>query len=60
MKILCIYSAWNVLVTALCVWILQLSECLKALELLHMDGIYSLMKAVLNSTEVWLSETAAF
>lgn len=54
------YSLWNVLVTVHCVWLLQLSECLKDLELLHMDGIYSLMKAVLNSTEVWLSETAAF
>jgi hypothetical protein len=60
MKILCMYSVWNVLVTVLCVWLLKLSECLKALELLHMDGIYSLMKAVLNNTEVCLSETAAF
>jgi len=60
MKILCLYSMCNVLVTALCVWLLHLSECLKALELLHMDGIYSLVKAVLNSTAVWLSETAAF
>jgi hypothetical protein len=51
---------WNVLVTALCVLLLQFSECLKALELLYMDGICSLMKAVLNSTAVWLSETAAF
>jgi hypothetical protein len=33
---------------------------MKDLELLHMDGIYSVMKAVLNSTEIWLSETAAF
>jgi hypothetical protein len=54
------YSLWNVLVTALCVWLLHLSECLEALELLHMDGIHFLMKAVLKTTAVWLPKNAAF